>query len=66
MESTPILLGKELVFSALDGGVYFYDTETGELKNKMFAGSPIIGSPVITDDAIFTADFDGHITKFSK
>ena len=66
MESTPIVEGEELVFTALDGGLYRYNIESGELISKSYAGAPIIVSPVITDDAVYTADFDGRLTKFKK
>ena len=66
MEATPIVEGSDLVFTALDGGLYRYDIESGELKSKSYAGAPIVVSPVITEDAVYTADFDGRLTKFKK
>ena len=66
MEATPIVDGNELIFTALDGGLYRYDIESGELNSKSFAGSPIVVAPIVTEDAIYTADFDGRITRFKK
>ncbi len=66
MESTPIIEGEDLVFTALDGGVYRYNIESGELISKSFTGAPIMVTPIITEDSIFTADFEGKVTKFKK
>ena len=66
MESTPIIEGEELIFTALDGGLYRYHIESGEMLSKSFSGAPIMVTPVITKDAIFTADFEGRVTKFKN
>lgn len=64
VESSAIIRGDELIFTACDGYIYFYDKNTAEKKREIFIGAPSLVDPIITDDAIITADFEGNVIKF--
>lgn len=64
VESCPVIRGDELIFTAMDGKVYFYDKNTGELLRTVNMSAASLVAPVVTENAIYTADFDGNICKY--
>lgn len=64
VESSPVIVGDTLIFTAMDGKVYFYNKNTGELLRTVCMGAASLVSPIVTEDAIYTADFDGNICRF--
>lgn len=64
VESCPVIRGEELIFTALDGKVWIYRKDTAELIKTIKLSAPSIVKPVVTENGIYTADFDGNICKF--
>ncbi len=64
VEGSPVIVGDDLIFSGSDGYIHIYDKNTACEKNKICIGAPSSVSPVVTQDGIITADFDGYVTKF--
>lgn len=65
VESRPVIRGDKLIFTAMDGKVYIYNKHTAEKIKTIHMSAPSLVAPIVTDDAIYTADFDGNICKFS-
>ncbi|MBE6712713.1 MAG: hypothetical protein E7580_04225 [Ruminococcaceae bacterium] len=64
VESSPIIIGNELVFAANDGYVYFYDKEKPELHKKMKLPFPTLTTPIFKKNHFFAASFDGTVGKY--
>ena len=64
VESCPVIRGDELIFAAMDGCVYFYNKTTAELVRTFNMGAASLVAPIVTQNAIYAADFDGSVTKF--
>ena len=64
VESSPILLGDWLVFSASDGVLYVYDKNTAELVRKIQVDAPLLVKPVVLGDAFYIVDFEGNLSKY--
>lgn len=64
VETSPVLVGKTLVFGASDGYLYGIDPTTGQYKWRRRIGAPIFSSPAISGDALYTADFAGNLYCF--
>ena len=58
----PIIENGELIFTACDGKVYFYNINTYELKRTVSIGHPLLSGVVKTDDGYCVSDFDGGIS----
>ena len=65
VETTPIVSGEKLIFGASDGYVYVYNKNNGCLIKKINAGSPILATPFVDGEYIYTADFEGNVKKFN-
>jgi outer membrane protein assembly factor BamB len=59
---TPIIENGKLIFSSVDGFVYFYDLKSGDLLKKINVNSPIISGITKTDKEYVVLDFDSKIT----
>lgn len=66
VEGSPIIDNENIIFSASDGNVWVYKKDSGKLISKYKIGAPSLVTPIVTDDCIITADFEGRITKFKK
>tara|TARA_R110002049_G_scaffold245100_2_gene419048 strand:+ start:22904 stop:25324 length:2421 start_codon:yes stop_codon:yes gene_type:complete len=66
VESTPILVGKHLIFGAMDGKVYIIDHTTGRLVWQTKLGAPVITSAAIADQGFYICDFAGNIYYFTS
>lgn len=66
VEGSVVISGNELIFTASDGCLYRYNKNTEKLLQKISLGAPSIVSPVVTEDAIYTADYSGTIKKFNR
>ncbi|NKI27589.1 PQQ-binding-like beta-propeller repeat protein [Arenibacter sp. 6A1] len=64
LETTPILVGENLIFGAMDGKVYVVNAVTGSLVWKTALGAPLITSAAISADGFFICDFAGNIYFF--
>lgn len=64
VESRPLVRGEELIFAAMDGKVYFYNKHTAALNKTICIGGASLVAPVVTENAVYTANFDGNICKF--
>ena len=58
----PIIIGDELVFTAVDGCVYFHNIPTRVLARKVTIGHPITTGACITPKGIAIVDFDGGVS----
>ena len=65
VESCPVIAGDTLIFTAMDGKVYFYDKLTGELLRTINMSAASLVKPIVTEDAVYVADFDGNVCKFT-
>ncbi|MBR5145851.1 MAG: PQQ-binding-like beta-propeller repeat protein [Clostridia bacterium] len=64
VESSPVIIGNELVFAANDGYVYFYDKTKPELHQKIKLSFPTLTTPVFRNNYFFSAGFDGSVGKY--
>ena len=64
VESRPVICGEELIFTAMDGKVYFYNKNTAELIKTINLSDACLVAPIVTENAIYTADFGGNVCKF--
>lgn len=64
VEGSPILEDDRLIFAASDGMLRVYDKNTAELQQSYSIGAPCITTPILENGCIYTADFDGYVTKF--
>jgi outer membrane protein assembly factor BamB len=64
VEGSPVIDGDRLIFAASDGMLRIYNKDTAELQKAVSIGAPCITTPIVAGDAVYTADFDGHVTKF--
>ncbi len=64
LESSPVIIGDQLIFAAGDGYIYFYDKNTAALIKKISVGQPVTVSPIIREDKIIVADFCGKVCAF--
>lgn len=65
VESSPVIMGDTLVFTGMDGVVYFYDIDTARLKKKIVLKGPSLVKPLIEENNIYTVDFFGNLSKYS-
>lgn len=64
-ESSPYIMGDTIVFSASDGGVYFYDKKSEKLLHKNMLEGPALTTPAFKNDSFFVTDFFGNVYKFN-
>lgn len=64
VEGSPVIAGDRLIFAGSDGMLRLYNKHTAILEKAISIGAPCITTPIIAGDAVYTADFDGHVTKF--
>ena len=41
-----------------------YNKHTAIFEKAISIGAPCITTPIVADGAVYTADFDGYVTKF--
>ena len=66
IETTPVLVGDQLLFGAMDGWLYKLDAITGKLIWKTNLGAPILTSAAVTKEGFFICDFAGNIYFFKN
>lgn len=66
VESSPVLLGEDIMFGASDGYIYVVNRDTGEIKQTYQTGAPVLGSVAIYEDTIIASDFMGRVSAFKK
>ena len=64
VEGSPIIDGDRLIFAASDGLLRIYDKNTAKLLQSYSIGAPCVSTPILENGCIYTADFDGCVTKF--
>ncbi|MDP7397414.1 MAG: PQQ-binding-like beta-propeller repeat protein [Lentisphaeria bacterium] len=62
--STPCIAGDVAYFGGENGYLYAVDAGTGECLWRYYLGLPIMGSPIISGNALFVSDFDGNLHGF--
>ena len=62
--STPIVLGRELLFSAADDGVYVADQNSGELRGFLRTARGITSAPSVDGDEAFVLTNAGYVIGF--
>ena len=65
VEGSAIIRGDKLIFAASDGYIYFYDKKTAKKIREIFIGAPVLVTPILTDDGIIVADYEGNVIKYS-
>ena len=60
----PLLENGRLIFTAADGYLHIYDTESAEEIHSFHIGAPSYTSPVRFGEYLITADFNGRITAY--
>jgi len=66
VESSPVLDGELLIFTASDGCLYVYNKKDGLLCRRISLGAPSLVAPIVTETAFYTADYDGKVKKLSR
>lgn len=64
VESSPVIIGDEVVFAANDGYVYFYDKNKPQLHKKVKLPFPTLTTPIFKEKHFFAASFDGTVGKY--
>ena len=64
VESQPLIKDDLLIFSASDGAVWFYEHHTGKHVKTVQSASAILSAPILLDDHMIVACFDGSVKKF--
>ncbi len=64
VESRPQVVGNTLLFTAMDGKLYFYHKDTAEQQHILRLGAPSLTAPLILDGYVYAADFAGQVAKF--
>lgn len=64
--TTPVVQGSHVVVGDGEGYVHWLDAQTGDIKGRVEASGPVIGSPVVTDDGILLIQsVDGNLSAYS-
>ena len=66
VETSPVLSGNTVFFSASDGNIYGVDVETGRLKWMHETGTPCFGSVTLAGDFLYAVDFAGNVYGFRQ
>lgn len=64
VETSAVKIGRFIVFGASDGFLYVVDIANGAIKQKVNLGAPILSTPTIAGDTLYTTDISGNITAF--
>ena len=64
VEGSPVIIGDQLIFAGSDGMLRIYDKHTAALKKVISIGAPCVSTPLLDKNTVYTADFDGYVTKF--
>ena len=65
VESSPVLVGRMIVFGASDGYLYAVDRDNGRIITKINLGAPVLGRACLEGNNLFVADFSGNLSCFS-
>ena len=66
VEGRVVLDGERMLFTALDGGLYRYNRVGAKNVHRRSIGAPSLVSPLVTADAVYTADYSGRVRKFAR
>ncbi|UBM59054.1 PQQ-binding-like beta-propeller repeat protein [Marinilongibacter aquaticus] len=64
IESSAVLVGKQLIFAAMDGHVYVLNAENGKLLWKNDLGAPLMTAPAVATEGFYICDFAGNVYFF--
>lgn len=64
VETSPVLVGDTVYFTASDGVLYALDMQTGKQVWKYTMGAPSFASVAVSGNALFVADFSGNVYGF--
>lgn len=62
--SAPVVLGREVLFSAADDGVYVADQKTGVLHGFLFTARGTTGAPAVEGNEAYVLTNAGHVIGF--
>lgn len=62
--ASPILVGKYVVFGALDGRVYILNRDNGLAQKGSSLGAPILTTAAVAKDFLIFSDFSGNLSVF--
>lgn len=65
IESNPVLAGSAVLVTASDGSFSAIDRTTGKMSWQAKTGAPFFGSPAVSGNAVFVADFSGNVYAFT-
>lgn len=65
VESSPIIAGDTLIFTASDWFIHFYDKDASHHR-RIIIGNPSIVKPIVYGENIIVADYCGNIMSFNK
>lgn len=66
VESSPVICDEQLIFTAMDGKLYIYNKHTAQPIKTINIPAPSLVAPVVTQNALYTADFEGNICKYMR
>lgn len=66
VEASPAFSGNNLIFGANDGYIYTLNSKNGELIDKQFAGSAVLGMVAHDNSRIYAGTFDGYVVCYEK
>ena len=64
VESSPVVLGDTVWIGASDGFLYALELQTGQVKQKIDLGVPVLSSVAAGNGWLFAADFGGRLFGF--
>ncbi|HEU4364365.1 MAG TPA: PQQ-binding-like beta-propeller repeat protein [Candidatus Krumholzibacteria bacterium] len=64
--SSPVALGRAVVFGGRDGNVYALDPDNGEALWTHRADGGVGASPVVVGDAVIACDYAGSVTRLGR
>jgi outer membrane protein assembly factor BamB len=62
--ASPILVGRYVVFGALDGKVYILNRDNGLALKGANLGAPILTTAAVAKDLLIFSDFSGNLSVF--
>ena len=66
VDASPVISGKQVIVASSDGRLRILDLVTGDMIWSYEIGSPIAGTPAVTNAGIVVGAEDGTIYMFGK
>ncbi len=65
VEASPLIRDGSLIIAANDGYVYFYDLDAPVLQRKIKLAFATLTTPIVKENHLFAASFDGTVGKYA-